>query len=583
MRISDAADLWWKSAVIYCVDVETFMDSDDDGVGDFAGLAQRIDYLSDLGVTCLWLMPFYPSPNRDDGYDITDFYGVDPRLGSLGDLVEVIRACHHRGIRVIADLVVNHTSTEHPWFKESRSSVDNRFRDYYVWRADPPPDTSDAVVFHEEEDSIWNHDPITGHWYLHRFYAHQPDLNMANPKVRDEIAKIIGFWLELGFDGFRVDAVPQLLTVGIHDTIENERGFTDPHGFLRELRTFMGRRRGHSVLLGEVDLMYRHQLELFGGSDGGELDMIFDFPLMQSCYLAMAREDAGPVAGVLKNRPEVPAAVQWATFLRNHDELALDLLTEAERAEVFAAFGPQKKFQVYNRGLKRRLAPMLDGDPARLRLAYSLLFSLPGTPSLYYGEEIGMGEDASLGYRMAVRTPMQWGSASNGGFSARPGSELARPPVKGSFGPRHVNVSAAKRDPASLFNFIRELIRVYREYPEMAWGRFELLEQPVPNVLAHRCSWDGASTIAVHNFAAKPATVTLKLGAEHEGATVRDLLGGPGRDIGDGGALRLRLGPYGFRWLRLASDGGQDVVPEVQTTYSAKEAEARNTSGKKDK
>jgi trehalose synthase len=357
MRIADTADLWWKSAVIYCVDIETFFDADHDGIGDIAGLAQRVDYLAELGVTCLWLMPFYPTPDRDDGYDITDFYGVDPRLGSSGDLVELIRTAHSRGIRVIADLVVNHTSDQHPWFTAARSSVDNGFRDYYIWREDKPSDTSDAVVFHDEEKGIWTQDEATGHWYLHRFYKHQPDLNLANPKVRDEIAKIVGYWLQVGIDGFRVDAVPQLVTVGLRDEIENE-GFTDPHGFLRSLRDFLNRRQGDAVLLGEVNLPYDEQATLFGGKDGRELTMVFDFVGMQNMYLALARADARPLARALAGRPQIPADAQWVTFVRNHDELTLDQLTDGERREVFAAFGPDPEMQIYGRGLKRRLPTM---------------------------------------------------------------------------------------------------------------------------------------------------------------------------------------------------------------------------------
>src|SRR4051794_40368601 len=423
VRITDTSDLWWKTAVIYCLDVETFLDWNGDGCGDFAGLTQRIDHLADLGVTCLWLMPFYPTAERDDGYDITDFYGVDPRLGTHGDLVEVIRTANDRGIRVIADLVVNHTSARHPWFRSAESSKDSPYRDFYVWRDDEPPPTKAEVVFPDKENSIWQFSEKTGEWYLHRFYRSQPDLNVTDPKVRDEIAKAMGFWLELGLSGFRVDAVPFLLETQGVDAAEARR-LPDPHEFLADLRALVGRRTGNGILLGEVNLPHQQQAEFFGGENGNELTMLFDFISMQKLHPAVARADAGPLAEALVARPHVSPDSQWATFVRNHDELTLDKLSDSERAEVFAAFGPEERMQVYGRGLRRRLPPMLDGDPRRVRMVYSLLFSLPGTPVLFYGEEIGMGEELSAEGRLAVRTPMQWTAGPNGGFSRAPARRL---------------------------------------------------------------------------------------------------------------------------------------------------------------
>ncbi|HEV7950803.1 MAG TPA: alpha-amylase family protein, partial [Glaciihabitans sp.] len=387
MRITDTSDLWWKTAVVYCLDVETFMDWNNDGSGDFEGLSHRLDYLAELGVTCLWLMPFYPSPDRDDGYDITDFYGVDSRLGHHGDVVEFIRTARDRGMRVIVDLVVNHTSDKHPWFVASRSSRTSPFRDFYVWR-DEPPEKQDETVFPGEESSVWNFDERTEQYYLHRFYSHQPDLNVVNPKVRDEMAKIMGFWLQMGVAGFRVDAVPFLLdTKGVQGTSEH---LTDPLDFLKDLRSFLGRRSGEAILLGEVNLPYAEQMDFFGGADADGLTMQFDFVAMQKMYLSLARADARPLAEALSSRPALKPESQWANFVRNHDELTLDKLSEEERGEVFAAFGPDKSMQVYDRGLIRRLPPMLDGDPRRIRMVYSLMFSLPGTPVLFYGEELGM-------------------------------------------------------------------------------------------------------------------------------------------------------------------------------------------------
>ncbi|WP_223202467.1 alpha-amylase family protein [Propioniciclava sp. MC1595] len=395
MLKTETSDLWWKSAVVYCLDIQKFFDADGDGTGDITGLAQRIDYLAELGVTCLWLMPFYPTDNRDDGYDITDYYGVDPRLGTHGDFVELVRTAKDRGMRVIGDLVVNHTSHKHPWLKASRSSKDNPYRDWYVWRDTEPPDTSDKVVFPDAEDSIWTLDDKTGEWYLHNFYAEQPDLNIANPAVQAEVAKIIGFWLQLGVDGFRVDAVPFFIeTVGIDEKWTAEYG--DPHEYLRELRAFMGRRRGDAIFLGEVNVTYDEQVKFFGGDEGDELTMMFDFELMQRMYLALARGSAAPMEKMLKKRPKLARHNQFANFVRNHDELTLDKLTESERAEVFEAFGPDPDMQLFDRGLRRRLPPMLDGDPRRIKMVYSLMFSLPGTPVLFYGEEIGMGENLDV-------------------------------------------------------------------------------------------------------------------------------------------------------------------------------------------
>jgi trehalose synthase len=547
VRITDTSDLWWKNAVLYCVDVKTFFDADGDGVGDFAGLAERIDYLAQLGITCLWLMPFYPTPGRDGGYDVMDFYGVDDRLGSLGDLVEVIRTANDRGIRVIADLVVNHTSDRHPWFRSARRSPNSPFRDFYVWRTDPPPDTQGQVVFPGEEDGIWSWDDSAQAWYLHHFYSHQPDLNFANPRVRNEVAKVMGFWLQLGLDGFRVDAVPFL--VQDKETTDPTTGVpSDPHQYLRELRAFLGRRRGGAVLVGEVNVPHREQAKYFGGDRGDELNMMFDFIGMESLYLSLARSDARPLARALRRRPEVNADTQWVTFVRNHDELTLDKLTQKQREEVFASFGPEPHMQVYGRGLRRRLPPMLGGDPRRLRMVYSLLFAIPGTPCLFYGEEIGMGENPDADGRTAVRTPMQWTSGPGGGFSTAPPRRLIQPVVQGGYAPEHINVEDQQSDPGSLWRFVARLIAAYRRLPELGWGKAEFLEVD-RRVLAHCSTWGERSVVAVHGFCDEPMVVDVPL---DRGSELVDVFSGERIPVQRGNAS-VKLDAYGHRWFRMVN------------------------------
>ncbi|HZB67652.1 MAG TPA: alpha-amylase family glycosyl hydrolase, partial [Ornithinibacter sp.] len=371
MKLSQTGDVWWKSAVIYCADVETFSDSNGDGIGDLHGMTQRIEYLADLGVTVLWLMPFYPTAGRDDGYDITDFYGVDPRLGTLGDFVELVRTARSRGIRVIVDFVMNHTSDQHPWFKSARRSVDDAYRQHYVWSARKPPSGKKEVVFPDKEDSIWQLDEKTGEWFLHHFYKTQPDLNVANPAVQEEISRTLGFWLELGVAGFRIDAVPFMFSNDTYPGSEPD-GF-NPQRYLGDVRDFVVRRVGDAALLGEVNLPYPQQKDFFGGDDGDGLNLQFDFIGMQAVYLSLAREDATPIETALRQRPELDITSQWANFVRNHDELTLDKLSDTERQEVFAAFGPDPDMQLFGRGLRRRLPTMLGGDERRLRLVYSLM------------------------------------------------------------------------------------------------------------------------------------------------------------------------------------------------------------------
>ncbi len=553
MTASRTSDLWWKNAVIYCLDVETFLDTDGDGTGDFQGLTDRVDYLAGIGVTCIWLMPFYPSPGKDDGYDITDYYSVDPKLGSLGDLVTFVRTAKDRGMRIIVDLVVNHPSDQHPWFRDARRSKDSRHRDWYVWAEEEPKQPHAEVVFPDAEDSIWTEDDKTGEWYLHHFYSHQPDLNIGNPAVQEEIAKIAGFWLQVGVDGFRVDAVPFLIETAATDV--DEELSLDPHELLRDLRAFMSRRQGDSVLLGEVNLPADELVDFFGDDD--ELELLFDFPLMQAMYLALARCDAGPIRGALEARPEIPKDAQWAIFVRNHDELTLDQLTDSERQEVFDAFGPDEDMQLFDRGLRRRLPPMLGGDQDHIRLVYSLLFSLPGTPVLFYGEEIGMGENLDIEGRLSVRTPMQWTGGRNGGFSSARPSRLTRPIPDGQFGPLAVNVAEQRRDPSSLLTWMERMTRRRRETPELGWGSTTILDAGDDAVLVHRCDWEGAAVVAVHNLSATPRQVRIDLGPMDGCDQVVDLLDESQRAVdADGSTIELTLQRYGHHWLRLQDSAG---------------------------
>jgi maltose alpha-D-glucosyltransferase/alpha-amylase len=470
-----------------------------------------------MGVSCLWLMPFYPSPDRDGGYDITDFYGVDGRLGTPGDFAELLRTCGDRGIRVIADLVVNHTSDEHPWFQAGRDR-ESPYHDFYVWADEKPQEKPGDVVFPDKESSNWHYDRKARQWYLHRFYSFQPDLNVANPQVRDEIAQVVGYWLDQGLAGFRVDAVPFLL-----EPIGMPKGaMHDPHELLRDLRRYMGRRRGDAVLLGEVNLAPDQQRAFFGDEDGDELHMVLSFTVNQAMYLAFARGEAAPLEAALRALPDIPEDAQWANFVRNHDELTLDKLSEAERAEVFAAFGPRKRHQVYGRGLRRRLPSMVGGDEDRIRLAYSLMFSLPGTPVLFYGEEVGMREDLGRPGRMSVRTPMDWDA-----------------------------VARQRRDHESLLMWMERLIRRRRECPELGWGKITLLDAGDPAVLAHRADWEESTVVAVHSLAEDPRTVVLACTHPLVDLFDDDELA-PKR-----GRVEVALGRYGGRWFRVRRPGGE--------------------------
>jgi maltose alpha-D-glucosyltransferase/alpha-amylase len=483
----------------------------------------------------------------------TDFYAVDPKFGTLGDVVELVRTASDRGIRVIADLVLNHTSINHPWFQSARSSPDSPYHDFYVWQDEKPQEIPGGVVFPDQEDSNWAYDRKAQKWYLHRFYSEQPDLNVANPKVRDEIAQIAGFWLKLGLSGFRVDAVPFLLEpVGMP-----EGAVQDPHELMRDLRAYLGRRRGDAILLGEVNLPPDKLSAFFGTGGRRELDMAFNFPAMQAMYLALARGDAGPLRDAMAGLPQLEEECQWGSFMRNHDELTLDQLSTTEREEVFAAFGPTKDVQLYGRGIRKRLPTMLGGDERRIRMVYSLMFSLPGTPVLFYGEEIGMGENLDIEGRLAVRSPMQWSAAANGGFSTveDPGA-LCRPltSAKG-FGVDEVNVAAQVRNRESLLNWFERIIRRRKDCPELGWGTFRPLDTGEATVFAHRSDWDGGTIVAVHSLGDEARSVSFPLHDADGVDALVDLFEEHELRPDSSARVTLDLEPYGHRWFRVRRAG----------------------------
>jgi maltose alpha-D-glucosyltransferase/alpha-amylase len=545
-------DLWYKNAVFYCLSVGSFMDADGDGCGDFKGLTRRLDYIHGLGITAIWLMPFQPSPGKDDGYDISDYYGVDPRYGTLGDFVEFTHGCHQRGIRIIIDLVVNHTSDQHAWFKDARSARDSRYRDWYVWSDKKPPNANKGMVFPGVQKSTWTHDTTSKSWFFHRFYDFQPDLNTSNPYVQAEILKIMGFWLQLGVSGFRMDAVP--FVIATKGPKVNKP--TEQYDMLRAFREFLQWRKGDAIILAEANVLPETDMEYFG-SDGDRMQMMFNFHVNQNLFYALASGDVRPLAAAMKVTKPRPATAQWGLFLRNHDELDLGRLTEEQRQTVFAKFGPDKDMQLYDRGIRRRLAPMLGGDRRRLELAYSLMYTLPGTPVLRYGDEIAMGDDLTLPERNCARTPMQWSTEPRAGFTK---SEKSKNPVidKGPYGYNHVNVAKQRRDPNSMLNWTERMIRMRKEVPEIGWGDFTIIATRNPAVLAIRYDWRNNSVLFVHNLDEQPREVSFALGLDgKQGDHLINLLTEDHNRADAQGKHHLMLEAYAYRWYRV---GGLDYL-----------------------
>lgn len=538
-------DLWYKNAVIYCLDVEKYQDANGDGVGDFEGLMRRLDYLHGLGVTCVWLQPFYKSPNRDNGYDITDYYSVHEKHGSLGDFANFMNHAKALGMRVIVDLVVSHSSIDHPWFQSARSSPRSPFRDWYVWSKERPKNHKEGIVFPGQQTTTWTLDRRAKQYYFHRFYNHQADLNTWNPRVRAEIQKIMGFWLQLGVSGFRMDAVPFLIEKK-GPNVQHQQDFR----LLKEMREFLQWRTGDAILLAEANVVPEESMQYFG-DEGDHLQMMLNFPVNQRLFYALATGDIGPLVWALEQTRSRPAHAQWVQFLRSHDELDLGRLTEEQREQVFGAFAPDKRMQLYGRGIRRRLAPMLGGSRQKLDLAFSLLFSLPGTPMMQYGDEIGIGENLRLPERESARTPMQWTGDRHGGFSTA--DKVVRPVISDPvFGYQRVNVAAQRNDPESLLNRTERMIRLRKECPEISWGAFEVLRTSAPEVLALRYDWRGTSVFTLHNFAGQARTAAFAPGARPVENLVELFGRRPSCALGDG-RHRVKLEAYGWRWFRAGS------------------------------
>lgn len=540
-------DLWYKNAVIYSLDLKTYMDVNADGIGDFEGLSRRLDYLKALGVDAVWLGPFQPTPNRDNGYDVKDYYGVAPSFGSSGNFVEFIHKAKTRGIKVLIDLVVNHTSDEHPWFQEARSNENSKYRDWYVWSKKKPEDWDEGMVFPGVQEATWTYDKKAKAYYFHRFYEFQPDLNIDNPKVREEINRIIGFWLELGVDGFRVDAVPFILETQEPGKTKREIRFS----YLREMRRFAQWRKGNSILLGEANVKPEDSQKYFG-QEGDGIHMMFNFYVNQYLFYALATGETKKLKDALnETRINFPGS-QWAHFLRNHDELDLGRLTEEERQTVFRHFAPEEYMQLYGRGIRRRLGPML-GNRQQSELAYSMMFSMPGTPVIRYGDEIGMGENLELEERNAVRTPMQWSDNKQAGFSEA--NKLIHPIIDdGPYAYKHINVEEQRREPKSMLNWMTSMIRLRHECPEIGWGDWQILGSDVPQVLILHYTWQGSSLITIHNFDFRAHELEISL-KDKDAEKLIDMIEDVESLADEKGIHKIKLDAFGYRWFRAGGMG----------------------------
>jgi maltose alpha-D-glucosyltransferase/alpha-amylase len=531
---------WYQDAVIYQIDVETFRDSDGDGIGDLTGVVESLDYLAGVGVTCLWLQPFYPSPERDGGYDVADFYGVSPRFGSLGDVVELTREAASHGIRVIVDLVMQHTSDQHPWFRSAVKDPTSRFRDYYFWTdGAPAPDAAPPAILRlNREDVIWSRHRDAGGYYRHWFYDFEPDLNYFNPAVAKELHKVVAFWLRLGCSGFRVDALPWMIdTTGVADPPG------DPYDVVRTMRMVADSLDPSALFVGEADHDLLRAATFFG--EGDQVQLIFNFTLAATLFSVLQSCDAGPIARLFAEMPKPPPGCGWATFLRNHDELNLQPLPPEEREVVYDGMAPDPDMHSQWRGIRRRLSPMLE-DPRRVRMAWSLLLSLPGTPVIYYGDEIGMGDDQGQDGRDAVRTAMQWSPDRNGGFSTAEAGQLVVPVIdSGPYRYQEVNVVDQLRDPGSLLNWMAQALRIRRTARELGAGSYQPIETSNQRVEAHRVRGEDGELVAIHNLDAEPVRVRVRANFDD----LRTVFSPEGEEPELGGG-EMELPGYGYAWLR---------------------------------
>ena len=533
---------WYQNAVFYQIYIRAFFDSNGDGHGDIRGLTGKLDYLQDLGVDCLWLMPFYPSPLKDDGYDIADFCGIHPDYGTLEDFRVLLEQAHRRNIRIITDLVLNHTSDQHPWFQAARRDRVSPYRDYYVWSDNPDQYNQARIIFLDTEKSNWAWDETAGQYFWHRFYASQPDLNYDSPAVRNEVLKIISFWLDLGVDGFRVDAVPYLF----EREGTNCENLPETHTYLKELRSFIEKQYPGRVLLCEAN-QWPQEARAYLGS-GDEFHMAFHFPIMPRIYMALGRHERTPLEWVIQNTPPIPENCQWCVFLRNHDELTLEMVTGEERRWLWDTYAPDPRMRL-NLGIRRRLAPLMDNDPRRIQLANSLLFTLPGAPIVYYGDEIGMGDNIWLPDRNGVRTPLQWDNTKNAGFSTAGPDELYTPPIQAApFDPAGVNIARARADSKSLWHVLRAMISVRKHQPGLGRPDFEWIGSDDPAIAAYTRVPAGERVWVVNNLSANEKSLRLPAPA-----ALTDLFTGLRLEPQDGNIL-LGLGAYAYHWL--AEDRG---------------------------
>src|SRR5829696_4600856 len=538
--------LWYKDAVFYEAPVRAFYDANGDGKGDFRGMTQKLDYLQELGVDCIWLLPMYPSPLRDDGYDIAHFTRIHPDFGTVEEFKELLDAAHVRGIKVVADLVMNHTSDQHAWFQEARANPDSPKRDYYVWSDDPTRYHDARVIFIDTEPSNWSFDPVAGQYYWHRFFSHQPDLNYDNPAVWQEMFDIARFWLDMGLDGFRCDAVPYLYE---RDGTSGEN-LPETHNFLAELRKMVDTEYPGKILLAEANQWPDDVIEYFGTAERPEFHMSFHFPIMPRMYMSLKREEKSALVDIMQRTPPIRDECQWAIFLRNHDELTLEMVTDDERQEMWREYAPDRRMRS-NLGIRRRLAPLVENGRAEIELMNILLLSMPGSPVIYYGDEIGMGDDIYLRDRNGVRTPMQWSSYRNAGFSGAGFSGLYSPVIGDSiYGYQSVNVEAQNRNPTSLLNWTRRTLRVRRQYKAFGRGTFEWVDEPNTRIAAYLRTYGDESILVVVNLASTPQMASLDLSA-FEGVTPVELFGNTLFPSICTDRYHVTLGSRGYFWLRL--------------------------------